>query len=183
MDEMQELYRRMRSGEPYKANEGLVKDYNRATAACIRFNNETDPQAWKSRIDDIFGREVDPSLQIIPPFKTDFGKFTEFGDDVFINSGAAFLDQGGIILGDHARLGPNVTLITTNHFKELEKRDWMINKPIVLEEHVWLGAGVTVLPGVTIGRGAIVGASAVVTKDVPPMTVSVGNPARVISRF
>lgn len=90
------------------------------------------------------------------------------------------MDRGGIEIGDDAFIGPNVSLITTNHAADPEMRRCTISRPIRLCGNVWIGAGAIVLPGVTVGEDAIVGAGAVVTKDVPPGAVVGGNPARLI---
>lgn len=111
------------------------------------------------------------------------------GDDVFIGPGALFAASETVIrIGNKVMFGPKVTLLGGNHntgvvgaymFDVKEKRP-EDDLPIVIEDDVWVGAGAFVLKGVTIGRGAIVGAGAVVTKDVPPYAIVVGNPARVV---
>ena len=115
-------------------------------------------------------------------FHTDCGKTTKIGKRVFINAGCQFQDQGGITIGDDVLVGPQTIIATLNHDPDPEKRGGMFAKPVVICDKVWLGARVTVCPGVTIGEGAIVGAGAVVTKDVPPRTVVAGVPAKVIRK-
>ena len=115
-----------------------------------------------------------------PPFHTDCGKNTKIGKRVFINAGCQFQDQGGITIGDDVLVGPQTIIATLNHDPDPEKRGGMIPKSVKICDKVWLGARVTVCPGVTIGEGAIVGAGAVVTKDVPPRTVVAGVPAKVV---
>ena len=183
MDSREELYARMRSGEPYLAEPQLLEDYKRTIGLLMRFNAEADFDARMAVLREISGRDIPAGVQVIPPFHTDFGRFIEFGENVFVNFGCTFCDQGGIRLGNRVKLGPNVSLITTNHLLEPDKRRWMVNKPIVIGDDVWIGAGASVLPGVTIGDGAVVGAASVVTKDVPPMSVVVGNPARVVRKI
>lgn len=80
-------------------------------------------------------------------------------------------------------LGPKVNLITINHDADPENRSATYGKPIVIEDKVWIGINSTILPGVRIGYGSIVGANSVVTKDVPPMTMVAGNPARFIKNI
>ena len=87
------------------------------------------------------------------------------------------------ILGENVFLGPKVNIITINHDPDPENRDATYGRPVVLEDRVWVGINATILPGVRIGYGAIVGANSVVTKDVPPMTVVAGNPARIIKEL
>lgn len=124
------------------------------------------------------GRQVPESFRMFPPFTTDFGKNTRFGERVFINSGCRFQDQGGIDIGDGALIGHNAVITTLNHDLDPASRADMHPAPVRIGRGVWLGANVTILPGVTIGDGAVVGAGSIVTKDVAPNAVVVGSPAR-----
>lgn len=99
---------------------------------------------------------------------------------MFINSGCHFQDQGGIVIGDGSLIGHNVVLATINHDLDPKNNRKNHYAPITIGSHVWIGASAVVLAGVTIGDWAVVGAGAVVTKDVPPLTVVAGIPARVI---
>nr|WP_274955120.1 DapH/DapD/GlmU-related protein [Anaerostipes butyraticus] len=129
------------------------------------------------------GRQVDDSFRLFPPFYTDFGKNITFGKDVFINSCCHFQDQGGISIGDGTMIGHSAVLATINHDLEPSKMRKNHYAPIIIGKHVWIGSNATILSGVTIGDWAVVGAGAVVTKDVPPMTVVGGVPAKVIRRI
>lgn len=138
------------------------------------------PEELREIMGRLIGKKVDSSFQMFPPFYTDFGKNITIGKDVFINSGCHFQDQGGIEIGDGALIGHNVVLATINHDlnpKENRKNHYA---PIKIGAHVWIGSNATVLPGVTIGDYAVVAAGAVVTRDVPAMTVVGGVPAKVI---
>ncbi|GHJ43020.1 acetyltransferase [Catellatospora sp. TT07R-123] len=131
-----------------------------------------DLDARRAVLTEIFGRPVPDSLSILPPFYCDYGLGASFGERVFINQGCFFLDYGGITIGDRVLIGPRVTLSTAGHPVEVDERfDFITHAPIVIEDDVWIGAAVTVTPGVTIGRGSVVGAGAVVAKDVPPLSV------------
>lgn len=90
--------------------------------------------------------------------------------------------RGELIIGDRVAIGPRCTLVVTSHgnFSKIGESIPLKEPKITIQSDVWLGAGVIVLPGVTIGEGAVVGAGSIVTKDIPPHTISVGNPARVI---
>lgn len=126
----------------------------------------------RSLLTEIFGGPIPDSLSILPPFYCDYGLGAAFGERVFINQGCFFLDYGGITIGDRVLIGPRVTLSTSGHPVELDERyDFITHAPIVIEDDVWIGAAVTVTPGVRIGYGSVVGAGAVVAKDVPPLSV------------
>jgi acetyltransferase-like isoleucine patch superfamily enzyme len=102
---------------------------------------------------------------------------------VFINSCCCFQDQGGIIIGDNTFIGYRVTLATLNHGILPQDRVSLYPAPISVGNKVWIGAGVIVLPGVTIGDNAIIAAGAVVTTDVPADTIVGGVPAKVIKKI
>ncbi len=123
---------------------------------------------------------IDESFSMFPPFYTDCGKNIHIGKNVFINAGCHFQDQGGITIGDGSLIGHNVVLATLNHAEDPEKRGNIMPKPIVIGKNVWIGSNSTVTQGVTIGDGSIVAAGAVVTRDVAPMTVVGGVPAKYI---
>ena len=138
------------------------------------------PEELREIMGRLIGKQVDHSFRMFPPFYTDFGKNIAIGKDVFINSGCHFQDQGGIEIGDGALIGHNVVLATINHDlnpKENRKNHYAAIK---IGAHVWIGSNATILPGVTIGDYAVVAAGAVVTQDVPAMTVVGGVPARVL---
>lgn len=97
------------------------------------------------------------------------------------------LIQGGTVIGSHVMMGPEVFIYTQNHnFSRIDvpmdQQGWTDEKSVTIEDDVWIGARVTILPGVNIGKGSIIGASAVVTKDVPPYSVVAGNPAVVVKK-
>ncbi|WP_258725628.1 DapH/DapD/GlmU-related protein [Cellulomonas sp. NS3] len=138
------------------------------------------PEEVRALLARLTGRPVDESVALFPPFSCEFGKNLVLGTGVFINMGCRFQDAGGITIGDGTLIGHGSTIVTLNHAADPDRRADMEPAPVVLGRKVWLGAGVTVVPGVTIGDEAIVGAGAVVTKDVPADTVVAGVPARVI---
>ena len=129
---------------------------------------------------ELTGQPVNRTLRLLPPFHTDFGKNTHVGENVFINAGCSFQDQGGITIGDGCLIGHNTVIATLNHAEQPERRGDLLPAPVVIGDRVWIGSNATILQGVTIGAGAIVAAGAVVTKDVPANTVVGGVPARVI---
>ena len=146
-------------------------------------NTYHSPVEIRKLFSELTGKPVDASFGLFPPFYTDCGKNITVGKNVFINSGCRFQDQGGITIGDGALIGHNAVLTTLNHDFSPERRTSMHPAPVVIGKNVWLGASVTVVPGVTIGDNAVIAAGAVVTKDVPAGTIAAGVPAKVLSEL
>lgn len=132
---------------------------------------------------ELTGTEVPESVKVFPPLTADFGRNLRLGERVFLNSGCRIQDQGGMEIGEDCLIGHNAVFATLNHDVDPEHRADMIPAPIHLGRKVWLGANVTVLPGVTIGDHSVVGAGSVVTQDVPANTIVVGTPAREVRRI
>lgn len=182
---LHEFLARMDTGEEIEAGSeyhlfmhGLSQEALRITA---QMNNAYHtPEELLVLMRELTSQPDFPAFSMFPPFYTDCGKNIHFGQNVFVNSGCRFQDQGGIWIGDNALIGHNAVLATLNHDPAPAKRGNLIPGKIVIGRNVWLGANVTVLPSVTIGDGAIVAAGAVVTKDVPSNTVVAGVPAKVI---
>lgn len=141
------------------------------------------PDEIRALLSELFGRRVDPSLRVFPPFYTDFGKNIHLGREVFINACCHFQDHGGVTIGDGCQIGHDVVFATLDHLIDPARRKTTCPAPIVLGRNVWVGAHATILKGVTIGDNAIVAAGAVVTKDVPADTIVGGVPARIIRRI
>lgn len=131
----------------------------------------------------ILGKPLDESTTVLPPFYVDYGKPVNIGKGCFIQQCCTFFGRGGITIGDGVFIGPKCNLITINHDPDPENRSATYGRPIVIEDKVWIGINSTILPGVKIGYGSIVGAQSVVTRDVPPMTIVAGNPARIIKKI
>lgn len=157
----------------------LVKDKNEPLVAELNTGYHS-PKERLSYLEKMTGRPIDSSVTVSLPFYTDFGKHITFGKDIFINQNVTFVDLGGIIIEDHVLIGPMTRLITVNHLIDPDKRRGLSVQPVVIKKNVWIGANVTVLPGVTIGENSIVAADSTVTKDVPDNVVVAGTPARVI---
>ena len=164
-----------------QAHAFMFEASQRAFALTARLNSASHtPDEVRALLSELTGHDVPDTVNVFPPFHTEFGRNIHLGEGVFINMGCMFQDTGGIWIGDRALIGHGAILATINHGTDPEHRGDMIPGPIHIGSDVWLGARVTVVPGVTIGDGAIVGAGSVVTKDVPPRTVVAGVPARVI---
>ncbi|MDL2270491.1 sugar O-acetyltransferase, partial [Methanobrevibacter sp. OttesenSCG-928-I08] len=136
----------------------------------------------QSIISELIKSEIDETTWIMTPFYTDFGQFIELGKNVFINHGCTFMDRGGITIEDNVLIAPKVNLITENHAEEIELRQNVYSKPIIIKNGAWIGTAATILPGVTIGENSIVAAGAVVTKDVPSNSKVAGVPAKIIKK-
>lgn len=126
------------------------------------------------------GNEVPSSFRLFPPIYTDFGKNIHIGENVFINSGCSFQDQGGIYIGNNVLIGHQVVFATLNHSLDKDDRASMTHDKIVIEDNVWIGSHATILQGVTIGKNSVVAAGSVVNKDVPSNVVVGGVPAKII---
>lgn len=147
--------------------------------------NESYHTAEEMRIylEKITGRRIDPSVTVSQPFYTDFGKHISFGKDIFINQNVTFVDLGGIVIEDRVLIGPMCRIISVNHLVDPEKRRGLSVASVKIEENAWLGANVTILPGVTVGKNSIVAADSTVTKDVPQNVIVAGSPARIIKEI
>lgn len=157
------------------------KLFQEAIRIGIELNNSYHtPEELREIMGRLTGKNIDDTFRLFPPFYTDFGKNITFGKEVFINSGCHFQDQGGITIGDGSLIGHNVVLATINH--DLDPKNNRKNHylPVKIGSHVWIGSNATILPGVTIEDWAVVAAGAVVTRDVPDMTVVGGIPAKVL---
>ena len=174
----------MLRGEDYIANDPVLSaDYRRAQLLVERFNTTsfTEHDERQAILRELLG-EIGEETTIQRPFRCDYGTNIRIGARCFVNYGAVFLDVVPIVIGDDVQIATHVQLLTATHPLDAARRraGWESGKPIAIGDGVWLGGGVIVLPGVTIGEEAVVGAGAVVTRDVPPRTLVVGNPARVI---
>ena len=141
-----------------------------------------DEEGKAALFEQILGRRLPARSTIYPPFYTDHGLRLEIADRVFINQNCTFLDYAGIRLAERVMVGPRVTFITLGHPVDPgERRRWLTGAPIDVAENVWIGAGATILPGVTIGRDAVIAAGSVVADDVAAATLVTG-PKAVVRR-
>ena len=182
--ELREFLDCMDAGKRVVSGSEAHRFMSAASFEVMELTNKLSASHDLSEIQELFaqitGKPVNRTFALFPPFYTDFGKNIMVEDNVFINSGCHFQDQGGIIIGDGSFIGHNVVLATINHDLDPANNRKNHYAPITIESHVWIGSNATILPGVTIGEWAVVAAGAVVIKDVPPYTVVGGVPARVL---
>lgn len=143
-------------------------------------NASTTIDEMRERLSEITDSQIDKSTTVFVPFYTNFGKHIKIGKNVFINHACSFLDLGGITIEDDVLIGPRVNLTTENHPVDPTKRKHLDLKSILIKRNAWIGAGATILPGVTVGENSIVAAGAVVNKDVPDNTIVGGIPAKIL---
>lgn len=180
-----DIFERMKQGELIRLDDPDYPKVYEAITRAFRITGDLnssyhDADQTRAVLSELTGQQIDETTWIIAPYNTDFGLFTRFGKHVFVNFGCSFMDRGGITLEDGVLIGPQVKLITENHAENPNMRQHVYSRPILIKRKAWLGAGVTVLPGVTIGENAIVGAGSVVTKDVPDNVIAAGVPAKII---
>lgn len=183
-DDPRSMRDRMLAGDPYIADDPeLAADSVRAQSLSHRYNtmDPTDGAARRAVLTELLGG-FGAGSEIRPPFHCDYGHRTTVGARTFANFGLVVLDVARVTIGDDVQLGPRVQLLTATHPLEPGPRrgKWEAAAPIVIEDNVWLGGGVVVCPGVTIGADTVVGAGAVVTRDLPAGVLAVGTPARVV---
>ena len=175
---------RMLAGELYHADDAELRaDAERCHRLLERYNaSGVSDLVERATILRELLRAVGEGVVIRPPLVMDYGYQTSIGARTFINAGAVILDVGRVTIGENVQIGPNVQLLTPTHPLDPEARRTGAEaaEPIAIGDNVWLGGGVIVCPGVTIGRDTVVGAGAIVTRDLPDGVLAVGNPARVM---
>ena len=178
------IFERILSGEvvPFSDPEyyKLPEQSERAIAILADLNTSKTIVEIRQHLGKLIQNEVDSSTTIYTPFSINYGKNLKLGKNIFINQNCQILDLGGVTIDDDVMVGPRVNLLSETHPIESESRKALIGKPIHIKIGAWIGAGSTILPGVTVGEHAIVAAGAVVSKDVPDRTVVVGVPAKII---
>ncbi|MET9291481.1 sugar O-acetyltransferase [Streptomyces sp. NPDC003077] len=183
---MGENKRRMLAGDWYLPDDPeLQADTERRIALCAAYNAQGEsvpgPAERRAILEKLLG-SVGEDVRIRPPFHCDFGYNIRVGARTFVNFGAVMLDTGPITIGADVQIGPNVQLLTPLHELGAERRraGWEKAVPVRIGDNVWLGGGVIVCPGVTIGENTVVGAGSVAVRDLPAGVLAVGNPARVV---
>lgn len=164
----------------------------RKLSKCYNSTPSTDSEKRQEILGKLFG-EVGNNVNIDTPFYCDYGRHIYIGNNVIININCTFVDCNKIEIGNNVLIASNVQIYTATHSTDVNKRlvaDWDSSSglpyfrtyalSVKIEDNVWIGGGVIILPGVTIGKNSVIGAGSVVTKSVPENSVAVGNPCRVI---
>ncbi|MFJ4482823.1 sugar O-acetyltransferase [Streptomyces longwoodensis] len=173
---------RMRAGDLYIADDPeIARRQQEAVRLAARYQAAyaEDADAARPLLARLLGA-LGEEAHVRPPLYVDYGSNIRIGARTFVNYNLTALDVADIVIGADCQIGPNVQLLTPTHPLEPGPRRDKLEaaRPITIGDNVWLGGGAIVLPGVTIGHNSVIGAGSVVTKDVPPDVVAVGNPAR-----
>lgn len=180
-----DIRKKMHSGDLYlSGDEDLVAEQLTFVEKLYDFNaTRPSEQAKRAELLKNMFAEIGENCYIEPPLHANWGgKHVHFGKGVYANFNLTLVDDTHIYVGDYTMFGPNVVLATAGHpiLPELRPLAYQYNMPIHIGKNCWLGAGVIVLPGVTIGDNTVIGAGSVVTKDIPANVVAVGNPCKVL---
>ena len=179
---------KMHTGELYlPGNDEILKRQTKCLDRLYDFNM-TRPTEFEKRqklMKEMFA-EIGDGCSIEPPFHANCGgAHCHWGHHIYANFNLTMVDDTHIYVGDYTMFGPNVTIATAGHpiLPELREKAYQYNAPVHIGKNCWLGAGVIVLPGITIGDNVVIGAGSIVTKDLPPNVVAVGNPCRILRKI
>lgn len=176
---------KMHNGELYlPSDEDIMREQLKCLDRLYDFNmtRPTELEKRNALLREMFA-EIGENCYIEPPFHSNFGGgHVHFGKNIYANFNFTCVDDTHIYVGDYTMFGPNVTLATAGHpiLPELRQKGLQYNAPIHIGKNCWLGAGVIVLPGITIGNNVVVGAGSIVTKDLPDNVIAVGNPCKIL---
>lgn len=181
-----DVFQMLKDGDPVD----MTQPYYRAAIEHLNFGtqmshkiNHAFPTMENLRplYEEMFEGRIPKTVNIMTPIQIDFPRQVTFGENVFINHSLTLMAAGGITIDEGCEIGPQVTIVTTNH--DFDDHVVLKCKSVHLCKDVWIGARALILPGVTVGENSIIAGGAVVTKDVPPNTVVGGNPARVLKEL
>lgn len=179
------MIEKLHTGELYlPGDEKIVEQQTKCLDRLYDFNmtRPTEQEKRQRLMQEMFA-EIGKDCYIEPPYHSNFGgAHVHLGDYVYANFNLTTVDDTHIYIGDYTMLGPNVVIATAGHpiLPELREKIYQYNMPVHIGRNCWLGAGVIVLPGITIGDNVVVGAGSVVTKDLPDNVIAVGNPCKIL---
>lgn len=175
----------LHSGELYDPGDDEIMQVQRQCMEKLYDFNATRPSQLEERtrlLKEMLA-ECGEGCYIEPPLRTVWGgRNVHFGDYVYANFNLGLVDDTNIYVGSHTMIGPNVTIATAGHpiIPSLREQGIQYNAEVRIGKNCWIGAGVVIVPGVTVGDNTVIGAGSVVTKDIPANVVAVGNPCRVM---
>lgn len=177
-------YEKMISSKIYNSTDPeLIRLRSKAQDLCYEYNllRPSDKDKQKDIMNRLLG-SIGSKYEIRAPFYCDYGFNISIGENFFANFNTVFIDCSRIVIGNNVMFGPNCCIDGASHPTDSIRRNagFEYAYPITIEDDVWLGSGVHIMPGVTIGRGCVIGAGSIVTKDIPPYSLAVGNPCHVI---
>lgn len=182
---MSQMKERMHTGDLYLSGDQEIMEWQTKCLDRLYDFNMTRPTEGKKResmLKEMFA-EIGEGCYIEPPFHANFGgAHVHFGKNIYANFNLTLVDDTHIYVGDYTMFGPNVTVATAGHpiLPELREKMYQYNFPVHIGKNCWIGAGVVIVPGITIGDNVVIGAGSVVTKDLPSNVVAVENPCRVL---
>ncbi len=181
----EEAIRKMHNEELYLPDdEDISREQLKYLDKLYDFNmtRPTELEKRKRMLKDMFA-EIGEGCYIEPPLRANFGgKHVHFGNKVYANFNLTLVDDTHIYVGDYTLFGPNVTVATAGHpiVPDLRRRGYQYNAPVTIGKNCWIGSGVIILPGVTIGDDTVIGAGSVVARDIPGGVIALGNPCKVV---
>ena len=182
---MMEMKEKMHNGMLYLPNDPQIVEEQVKCQERLYDFNRTRPSELAKRealLREMLA-ELGENCYVEPPLHANYGgKFVHFGKNIYANYNLTLVDDTHIYVGDYTMFGPNVTVSTAGHpiLPELREQAYQYNMPVRIGRNCWIGAGVTIVPGITIGDNVVIGAGSIVTKDLPSNVVAVGNPCRIL---
>lgn len=184
---MSSMKEKMHTGELYlPGDEEIMSEQLKCLDRLYDFNHTrpTEMDKREKLMKEMFA-EIGEGCYIEPPFYANFGgKHVHLGKNIYFNFGTTMVDDTHIYIGDYTMFGPNVTVATAGHpiLPEPRQQGYQYNMAVHIGKNCWLGAGVIILPGITIGDNVVIGAGSIVTKDLPDNVIAVGNPCKILRK-
>lgn len=186
MDKIFSEYDKMINELEYIQNKELMDLLLENKKLMDKYNNlgTTDIKKRKSILKDMLGY-IHESVDILPPFTCDYGENISIDKHSFINHNCTILAEANVVIGKYVRIAPNVSIYTVGHAENPLKRKagYSYAKKVIIEDNVWIGGNVIILPGVTISKNSIIGAGSLINKSIPQNVIAAGNPCKIIKEI